>query len=473
MTHEHDRTADLTSRPNRLTPAPSGTEGVPERRVRRRGRPAVRYATSSLIAFTLLLIATIASADLPQIAIEAEDYSQVTGGTIRVLDRPEASGGKCVSYWEEPGVAVTCEFEVAEAGEYCLTLGYALNWPDTRREVRVDGEVIPGLEDVLLPGTGTWADFRAITLAPPEGRRVRIPLQPGPHTLTLTNVDSRGLAWDYAVFHDPATLLADVPLSDEELAEFGALLPATARRLLLEGPAEGDLALGDVALAFSGGMPQAARVGDAFFAVPRDMPAPIVWQRHRVGPLAVATFGAAPEPAHARAVFATDGTDLVLLMAGTAQSMGEGAGAPTFPAPLIVWRDGRPWRLALQPIADALAAGEIARTLQLDGLTISVNDLLSGKLNVGAVPWLQLGVTPLISGDLHVAAVKVGPAMPPADTRIEVHTYGEDVVVRSSADMPPALASFYGIPRFEVRVHPDVSMTITTDAGETLELPAP
>ena len=425
------------------------------------------------IALALLLAASAASADLPSVTIEAEDYTEA-GGQVRVLDRPAASGDKCVSYWEEPGVAVTCAFEVAEAGDYCLTLGYALQWPDTRREIRVDGEVVEGLEDVLLPGTGTWADFGAITLAAPAAGRVRIPLTAGAHTLTLTNVDSRGLAWDYAIFHDPETLLADVPLSDAELREFADELPSAARRLLLEGPVDGDLALGDVALAFSGGMPQALRVGDVFFALPRDVPMPMAWQRHRVGRFALSTFGVAPGPDHAvRAILVSDGTNLVAMMAGTGENAGTGGIAPTFPGPLVAWREGRPWRLALQPIADELAAGGIARTLTIDGLTISVNDLLGGGLEKGAVPWLRLGATPLIVGNLHVVAAKFGPSIPPADTRIHAAAEGDEIVIRSSTDMPPALAQFYGVPQFEVLVRPDVSMTITTDAGETLELPAP
>ena len=117
----------------------------------------------------LALCCCTAHAQLPTITVEAEDYTEVTGGTVRVLDRPEASGGKCVSYWEEPGVAVSVEFEVEQAGQYCLTLRYACNWENTRRRIALDGQVPPGLENVLLPGTGSWADFKPVTVAGADG----------------------------------------------------------------------------------------------------------------------------------------------------------------------------------------------------------------------------------------------------------------------------------------------------------------
>jgi len=422
----------------------------------------------------IMLSCAVAYADLPRITIEAEAYVEVTGGEVRVLDRAEASGGKCVSYWEEPGVAVTCAFEVTETGEYCLTLGYACQWPDTRRQVAIDGEVVPGLENVLLPSTGTWADFSAITLPGPDGGRARIPLTAGAHTLTLANVDSRGVAWDYALLHGPEHLPADAPLSDEELRELADRLPPAARRLLLEGPAPEDLTEGDVALAFSRGMTQALRVGEVFFAVPREWGGHLQWERHRVGPIALATVRAVPEEGHSLVMLvATNGTSCLMVMAGTGEHTMSGGRAGGLPGPLIAWRRGRPWRLALRLIEDRLASGEIARALPIDGLVVSVNDYRSGMVVEGPVPWLALGWAPTVNGDLKVGAGKVGPALEPGDWTVGVEAEGEAIVIRSSVNVPPALAQFYGIPQFEVRVHPDACMTIKNEAGETLYLPAP
>lgn len=434
--------------------------------------PSTGFARLCIAALGLLLVATIAAADLPQIMIEAEGYTEA-GGQVRVLTREGASGGKCVSYWEEPGVAVTCAFEVAEAGEYCLTLGYSLQWPDTRREVRVDGETVPGLEDVLLPGTGTWNDFSAVTLAAPNAGRVRIALQPGAHTLTLTNVDSRGLAWDFAILHDPEDLLADVPLSEEELRGFADALPATARRLLLDGPAEGDLALGNVAVAFSGGVMQGLRIGDVFFAQPAEVDAPLAWEHDTVGPVSVATIGGTPEPGHAlRGLVATDGDNLLVVMAGTGENTMSGGQAGGLPGPLIVWRDGRPWRLAVDATERQLASAELPQTLALEDLVVSASGTLSAEIVPGDVPCLSLGWAPVQAGSLKVAALRIGPARSPGDWTVSVMPDEDGVVVRPLADVTPALARFYGIPQFIVRVRPDVSMSLVTETGDTLELPA-
>ncbi len=417
----------------------------------------------------LLLAATAAHAQLPEIRFEAEDFAQVTGGEVRVLDRPEASGGRCVSYWEEPGVALTCAFEVTETGEYCLTLGYACQWPDTRRQVSIDGEVVPGLEDVLLPGTGSWADFRAITLAGPDGGRARIPLTAGAHTLTLANVDSRGVAWDYALLHGPEHLPADAPLSDEELRELAKELPAAAARLLLREVAEGDLHSGDVTVAMrsSGGV-AAFRVGDVFFGMPG-----------RDRGVASETIVRAVElrGLHGRWLAPPDrfGTAFVLLTDGASlYCCGARAGSmpPTRAVhpPLVQWRQGRPWLLAPEPLRRA-AAG--ARQVMIGDVAVSADACFRPSVASAGFPILALMWTPLSVGGATVAAWKIGPPVTPGNSAIAGRVVGEEVVVRSSGHMYPALAQFYGMPQFEVRVRPDASMTITTDAGETLELPAP
>lgn len=421
------------------------------------------------VLLAMLLSAAVAHAQLPEIRFEAEDFAEVTGGQVRVLNRAEASAGRCVSYWEEPGVAVTCAFEVARAGEYCLTLGYACQWPDTRRQVSVDGRAVPGLEAVLLPGTGTWADFRAITLAGPDGGRARIALEPGPHTLTLTNVDSRGLAWDWALLHGPESLPADAPLSDEELRELADEMPAAAARLLLGEVAQDDLQMGNVTVAMrpSGGM-AAFRVGDVFFGMPR--PDADVASATIVRPVGLTGLQgrwiAPADRTGAAFVLLTDGASLYCVGALT----GSVARTRLVPPPLVQWRQGRPWLLAPEPLRRT-AGG--ARQLTIGGVAVSADRRFRADVASVGFPILALKWTPRVIGNTTVAAWKVGPPVTPGNSAIATRIVGEEAIVRSSGCMYPALARFYGMTQFEVRVRPDASMMITTQAEETLELPAP
>ncbi|MEA3401958.1 MAG: hypothetical protein U9R79_12045, partial [Armatimonadota bacterium] len=383
--------------------------------------------------------------------------------------------GRCVSYWEEPGVAVTCRFEVAEAGEYCLTLRYACTWPDTRRRISIDDEVVPGLEDVLLPGTGSWADFSAMTVAGPDGGRARIPLGAGVHTLTLTNVDSRGLAWDQALLHGPEDLPADAPLSEEELQELAEALPQDAGRVLLEGERAAALVHGAVRVALPGNMPLAVTVGDVFFVLPRPLTYEsglLEWTSDRIGPLHVLRAPYVDETMRVSFVVITNGHSCVSVVAAQSSEGLEGQ-ADHLPGPLVAWRDGRPWRLAPGPLADKLQSGESTRALRINGVVASVDDYLSASVEEEPIPHLQLHWQPLRTGDVSVATAKVGPSVAPGDVSVATRVDGDEVVIRSSAHVPPALAAFYGMPQFEVRVQADASMTVTTEAGETLEVTAP
>jgi hypothetical protein len=380
-----------------------------------------------------------------------------------------------VSYWEDPGVAVTCAFEVAQAGEYCLTLWYACNWPDTRRRISIDHAAVPGLEDVPLPGTGSWADLQAMTIRGPDGGRARIPLQAGAHTLTLTNVDSRGLAWDRALLHGPEDLPADAPVSDEELQELANALPEDAGRLLLEGRRAAALVDGTVQVGLPGSMPPAVTVGDVFFALPRSLTYEsglLEWTSDRIGPLYVLRAQYADEAMRVSFLVVTNGRSWVSVLAAQAAEELEGQ-ANHLPGPLVAWRDGHPCRLAPRPLADKLQAGESTRALRIDGVLASVDDYLSALVEEGPIPHLQLFWQPLRTGELSVATAKLGPSVVPGDASIATRVEGDEVIIRSCTDVPPALAAFYGMAQFELRVRRDLSITITTDLGETLELAAP
>jgi hypothetical protein len=147
-----------------------------------------------------------------------------------------------------------------------------------------------------------------------------------------------------------------------------------------------------------------------------------------------------------------------------------GADQPaSMPVPVIEWRDGIPWRLAPQTVADPL-----------DGVTegiigdVEISSIGAMRVVVpgnGGQQTMECGR--LKSADLGVFGYRVGPPLRPANSSIAATVDGDEIIITSSAEIPPALARFYGIPQFEVRVHPDASMTISTGTGETLELPSP
>jgi len=421
----------------------------------------------------LALAVNIAWAELPTITVEAESYTEVTGGTVRVLSREAASGGKCVSYWEEPGVAVTVGFEVAEAGDYCLTLKYSLNWDDTRRSVALDGEIVPGLEDVTLPGTGGWDYFSAITVAGPDGDRVRLSLTPGAHTLTLTNVDSRGLGWDAALLHDPALPLADYLLSQGELEELSTLLGPGVYPMLIEGTPDPDLSFGRVSVAFrEQGLPRAFRVRDVAFLMP-DVPWPAETELvTRFGPLALRLesleTNAARPCVHILTI--SDGACAYVVVVATSDMQRFFLASPT-----IAWRDGAPWRLAPKGWQGPPGARtpEGVRSFDVDDVTLSATGDLAGldEDEEGKYPYYLMFETTW-TGAVCAGGLKIGPSISPGDSAIFAEVVGDEVVIRSSREMWPALAAFYGLVQFEWLVHADGSMTITC-AGEELTLPAP
>ena len=158
---------------------------------------------------TLCLLALASTLHAGIIHVEAEQWDLIGGGTVRVLERDIASGGKTVSYWEEPGVWLEYVVNIPRADSYLLSLGYALNWPDTVRRITIDGRPIG---DALLPTTGSWNDFSGRTL---ETLRIP-PLTAGRHTIRFTNLDSRGLSLDWFSLHTADEFPFDRDLTETE-----------------------------------------------------------------------------------------------------------------------------------------------------------------------------------------------------------------------------------------------------------------
>lgn len=165
------------------------------------------------------------------VRVEGERYAKVGGPSkIRLVDRPDASGGKVVSYWEEQGVWIEWEFDVAAAGRCAISLRYACQWPDTRRRIEVDGRVpTKACENVRFASTGAWSEHAMHTVCDERGVALSLPLAAGKHTLRMTNVHSRGLAIDVILIHDTSMKFTDVALAAHEAAPL--------KRLMLAEPA--------------------------------------------------------------------------------------------------------------------------------------------------------------------------------------------------------------------------------------------
>lgn len=399
---------------------------------------------------TMALALPALAADNVLVRVEAESYTAVGGGTVKVIDRPEASGGKTVSYWEDPGVWLELSFDVPQAGDYRLSVGYALNWPDTRRQVLLDGKPVG---EITLAGTGDWGNFVAVTTP------LKLPpLKAGRHTLRLLNAASRGLSLDWVALHSPQVFVADRPLSAEEYAA----LQAHYR------PAEpvACLQAGDVRAEFSAdGQARLAQVAGALLGaeLPPGDAAPV--RLLTVGKLRVAVC----EAGERLTAWLTEGKDLyVLCRAASAEPL-------RLPAPLA---NAERCRLVTGHLAsgEALAfSGKVAPRetdeLALGGLCLTA----TSPLRLG--PWhdpecgapavdLPLQSTP--QGWVGAARFSRRPTTP--DQHPSITATGGVVHVREAIRRYPTLALFYGEATFDLTL--DAAAVKLTDAstGATVSL---
>ncbi len=429
----------------------------------------------SMVASVLLLAGAFPASGAP-IAVEGEAYAAEGGPSrVQVVEREQASGGKLVSYWEEAGVWLEWEVDLPAAGRYALSFRYACAYPDTERQVSVDGRPPEGAAQPLrFAGTGTWGDLGYATLTDGRGAAVVLPLAAGRHRLRLTNANSRGLAIDQVVLHDPAQRFTDVALSSEEVAALDAALLPT----LGVNPLPTDvMALGSVRVLFDGPFPSALEVSGTRFTgsrtplfrasagddgLARVSPAPTATAEPRLmgrgrarmertrGLLArVQMFDT---PAGLGLLLAvTDGKTLTL----AAAAPGEGwEGWPLWPA---AYRDGAGWRHAVlwdwgkgaRPLVGGGAGPAGAWRVGSARITAAPAIMPGGGLLGIAAPARADAQpttgSPGIWGPGRVTALKIGP--PAWDLAgLEVAVEAERVL--STAKDFPALARFYGYGRF-------------------------
>lgn len=409
------------------------------------------------LTVTILAVAlpcAFAQADDPEaplVLVEAEDYAEMHG--LRVIERPEASGGLTVSYWEDPGSWLDLRFDLPVAGEYLISLRYALNWPDTRRIVLLDGEE---LGEVQFESTGSWGDFETITL--PFGP---VELPAGEVTVRLLNRDSRGFSLDWMALHAPEAPLADHPLSMEERADL--------RRQAVDavGPgAEQLLHLGEVQFhAREAGGPAWALVAGHLLLTtggPTDGQATVL--RHETGHHQIALL----QNGGRLLVAITDGATLHLV------ALADDAAQFSLPGPLLSAEGVRIVRARAHDEGLHLPAGEWSHEtdyLEAGGLHISAAPAMIVR------PWDEQGLAPEIGLQTvrceagHVAVARFATRWGTEHPGVGLETTDAGCVVRETAERHPTLATFYGEGMFDLRIAPDGKLTFDDlRSGETILL---
>ncbi|MBT3377314.1 MAG: hypothetical protein HN742_04810 [Lentisphaerae bacterium] len=385
-----------------------------------------------IISAALLVAGTMSAATLE---VEGESYSNVGGPSkIRLVDRPSASGGKVVSYWEEPGVWLEWEFNVPDTGNYAISIRYACAHPESFRRVEVDGEMpSPSCKRMRFAGSGSWATHAVATLCDERGAPLVMPFAAGQHRLRMSNVDSVGLAVDVIYVHDPGRAFTDVALSESEAAEIADRVRKAPDRSAVSN---GDvLALGDVRVVFGPETEHWAWASNTSFDVPPQSAAKIwsartrniVAQLRRVGDL--------------YELYATDGHALYVVAAAS---------------------EPRSHRLPLWP--RAYAEGTTLRELVLWRTAERVVCVREDKLVESATAW-RLGGAQLTGSvaigpagkalvfdePVRVAAAKFcPPTWSEAGLEVSVEADGQTDTLRSSAFDYPALGAFYGYGRFQI-----------------------
>ena len=409
----------------------------------------------AILTSALALSSAVAQVDAPMVIVEAEDYAEMHG--LQVIQRAEASGGRTVSYWEDPGTWIDLRFDLPVAGEYLISIRYALNWADTRRVVLLGGDE---LGEVELQGTGSWGDFETITL-PFEP----LELPAGSVTLRLLNRDSRGLSLDWAAMHAPEAPLADHALSADEREEVMRRVTEAA------GPETRQvLDFGEVQMhATTAGGPAWARVGEHLLVSARapGSEAPTILQRQTDHHQIAAMGGGQNEETLLIAI--TDGASLHLV------ALTDGTGELALPAPVI--GDG-----GMRVVRARLSDGE---DLHLpDGPWREETDYLeTGGLHISAAPgmivgpWDERGLEPELllqtieCAGGNVGVVRFSPRWGTEKPHVGLESTEDGCVAREAMQRYPTLATFYDEGMFDLQIAADGTVAFhDLRSGESLVL---
>lgn len=217
---QHDRTPDGgESHPGMVKAEAAGSRAVDHvpgnvQSASPMAAPLVRDADS----LPLAAAAQVTADTFSPIRIQAEDndagdgaYATVIGPGIGVVDDPSdsntdnADGGAYIDYVEASGESLTFTFNVTEAGEYDLALGYALSQNDDgsgrNRPLRL--EVNNELVDRMFDLRSTTLTADASDFSEFGEQTIRVQLQAGENTVSFTSNGASGPNIDYLEVRAP------------------------------------------------------------------------------------------------------------------------------------------------------------------------------------------------------------------------------------------------------------------------------
>ncbi len=136
------------------------------------------------------------------ITVEAEAFSEQSGGAVTVCDKPGASGGKGFKLWDKQGHRLGWTFSVAADGRYAVQVRAChAATGEVTRQVLLDGQVVGAADaSCLFPSTGGWSsdadNWRELYLVL-QGKPLLLDLRAGTHTLALLADRDGGLNLDW------------------------------------------------------------------------------------------------------------------------------------------------------------------------------------------------------------------------------------------------------------------------------------
>ncbi len=146
---------------------------------------AARSLTKVFKSQTIDVEAVPSPDDFGEVVLPAGAFpigARVEMDTVR---KPLLGGGDYILFWNDEGHWLEWQAHAQVAGSYTVELVYATQ-SNSPRELRVNGQVVPGLESFELPITGGWREWRVARLP------ATVQLRRGRNVLRLTSVGGEG-----------------------------------------------------------------------------------------------------------------------------------------------------------------------------------------------------------------------------------------------------------------------------------------